>query len=130
MNGLLNKDYFVDYTNDIYNDNSSGYMQRQINKINNYIPTEISNKVTSNKIESNKNLIYKSIFPKNERITRKKNNINNNAIKNNYYNNINENANINYNNKSPNVIQQRKNSKLINIVDNEKENNSLLNDFY
>ena len=131
MNGLLNKDYFVDYTNDIYNDNSSGYTQRRINKINNYIPTEIRNKViTSNKIESNKNLIYKSIFPKNERIIRKNNNINNNAIKSNYYNNINENTNINYNNKNPNVIQQRKNSKLINIVDNEKENNSLLNDFY
>ena len=69
MNGLLNKDYFVDYTNDIYNDNSSGYTQRRINKINNFIPTEIRNKViTSNKIESNKNLIYKSIFPKNERV--------------------------------------------------------------
>ena len=130
MNDLLNTDYFVDYTNDIYNDNSSGYILRGINKINNYIPTEIRSKVTPNKIENGKNLIYKSIFPKNERIIRNKYNHNNNVIKNSYYNHINENANINHNNKNPNLMQPRKSSKMINIVDNTKENNSLLNDFY
>ena len=130
MNGLLNKVFFVDYSNNFYNDNSSGYMLRGINKINNYIPTEIGSQVTQNKIETNKNLVYKSIFPKNEKIIINKYNHQNNAIKNNHYHHINEKGNINYNNKTPNYIHQRENSKLINIVDNKKENNSLLNDLY
>ena len=129
MNGLLNNENFVDYTNDIFNDNSSRYILKGINEINNYIPTQIENKLTPDKIGTNKNLIYKSIFPRNERIIRNKFNYNNvDENKNSYQ--ISKNENKNNDTKKQIYNQQRKNRRLMNKIDNAKHNNSLSNNYY
>ena len=129
MNGLLNNENFVDYTNDIFNDNSSRYILKGINEINNYIPTQIENKLTPDKIGTNKNLIYKSIFPRNQRIIRNKLNYNNvDENKNSYQ--ISKNENKNYDTKKQIYNQQRKNRRLMNKIDNAKHNNSLSNNYY
>ena len=129
MNGLLNNENFVDYTNDIFNDNSSRYILKGINEINNYIPTQIENKLTPDKIGTNKNLIYKSIFPRNERIIRNKFNYNNVDENKNLYQ-ISKNENKNYDTKKQIYNQQRKNRRLMNKIDNSKHNNSLSNNYY
>ena len=129
MNGLLNNENFVDYSNGIFNDNSSRYILKGINEINNYIPTQIENKLTPDKIGTNKNLIYKSIFPRNERIIRNKFNYNNvDENKNSYQ--ISKNENKNYDTKKQIYNQQRKNRRLMNKIDNSKHNNSLSNNYY
>ena len=120
INNFLDKEPFQDYSNNIFNNNSSNYIFKEQNEYNDYTKNELGTK----------NLVYKSIFPQKEAILKNRLNKHNNFTNERINFQLNRNGNMKYSNKT-NIVPKNKQRKLFNIVDNSKENNnSISNDYY
>lgn len=119
INNFLDKEPLLDYSKNIFNNNSSNYIFNEPNEYNDHTPKELGPK----------NLIYKSIFPQKESILKKRFNNHSNITNDRKNIQLNQNINMKYNNKT-NIVSQKNKRKLIKIVDNSKENNnSITNDY-